>query len=372
MKIGLTKEKFEDICQKYDLIGASLYFIDKSESIHYQYGYSDKERKELTTKDTIYRIASISKSVLALGTMKLVEKGLLNLDEDISSYLGFKVRNPKYPDDLITMRMIMTQTSSITDGFDDEEMTNETRVDGYNGLNGRKLNVPLKTVLVPNDSIYYSDLTFDDHKPGTNFIYSNFGCGIMACVIEKLANQNYDDFMKEHVFDKLHLDASYYAYNIKNQDAIATLYREKFIRTGKSFVDAAYRKAQLGESYLGPAGGLFISVLDLAKIMQSFWKEEYRLLEEETIKMMLTTNWVGLAEDYTKKALQLQVLETIVPIDLYGHFGSAYGLRSMMFFNKELETGVIFITNGGNINDRIKKIPAVHYEILTSIWGEKE
>ncbi|MBR2891431.1 MAG: beta-lactamase family protein [Bacilli bacterium] len=370
MKYTISKEDFFNICQEYDIVGGNIVVVDHNEMVTYQYGLMDKEDNVATKDTTIYRIASISKTVLAIGAMKLVEMGLLNLDEDISTYLGFKVRNPKFPDKIITTRMLMTQTSSITDGFEDEDITNVDRFDGYNGVNGRSLNLPLETLLVPNDSIYYTDLTFSDYEPGTNFIYSNFGCGILACIMEKVANQNYDDFMKEHIFDKLGLDASYYAYNIKHQDMIASLYSGERVNRGVNFPKRAYKKAPIGQSYLGPAGGLFIKPLDLAKIMQSFWKKEYQVLKDETIKKMMEINWVGSADEYKKKALQLMVIEDIVPITLYGHFGSAYGLRSMMFFNKELETGVCFMTNGITSPKRKDLIPAIHYDIITKIWGK--
>ena len=369
MKYTITKEDFYEICQRYDLVGANIIVFDKDESVNYQYGYQDVEEQKETSINTIYRIASISKTVLAIGAMKLVEDGLLDLDEDISTYLGFNVRNPNHPECKITTRMLMTQTSSITDGFDDEELTNETRVDGYNGVNGRHLGLPLTTLLVPNDSVYYTDLTFDKRVPGTHFEYSNFGCGILACIVEKVANQNFDEFMKKTVFDKLDIDGSYYAYNIKHQDDIASLYRAGGKITGKQFIERAYKKAPIGESYLGPAGGLFISIHNLSKIMRSFWKKEFQVLKDETIKQMMEVNWVGECEEYKKKALQMMVVDELVPIRLWGHFGTAYGLRSMMLFNKELETGVCFITNGGNTSERCEHFPKVHYDIIKKIWG---
>ena len=371
MKYSMTKEEFEEICRRYELVGGNIIIYDKDEMVSYQYGYQDKEEEIETSIDTIYRIASISKTVLAIGAMKLVEEGLLDLDEDISTYLGFDVKNPNHPNCKITTRMLMTQTSSISDGFDDEELTNETRVDGYNGVNGRHLGLPLITLLVPNDTEYYTDLTFDKRLPGTHFEYSNFGCGILACIMEKVANQNFDEYMKKVVFDKLNIDGSYYAYNIKNQSKIASLYRAGGKITGKQFVGRAYKVAPIGESYLGPAGGLFISISNLSKIMRSFLKEEYRLLNEETIEKMMEINWIGDCEEYKKKALQMMVIDEIVPIRLWGHFGTAYGLRSMMLFNKELETGVCFITNGGNTSERCEHFPKVHYDIIKKIWGTK-
>ena len=187
----MEKIEFIKICEQFNLKGASVAFYKDGNLTSYQMGYMNDEDKIETRPNTIYRIASISKTILAIGAMKLFEDGLLDLDKDISEYLGFKIRNPKFPNHIITTRHLMTQTSSITDGFDDEEMENDSRVDGYNGVNGRILGIPLETMLVPNDSPYYSDLTYSDYEPGTHFIYSNFGCGILACIIEKISGKNY-------------------------------------------------------------------------------------------------------------------------------------------------------------------------------------
>ena len=267
----------------------------------------------------------------------------------------------------------MTQTSSITDGFDDEEMENDSRVDGYNGVNGRILGIPLETMLVPNDSPYYSDLTYSDYMPGTNFIYSNFGCGILACIIEKVSGKNYDDYMQEVLFSKLDIDASYFPYKLKHPENIATLYRGIHIRTGKSFVERAYKKMPLGESYIGPAGGCYISINDLFKVMLSFIDKDHRVLKEETIDFMIKEHWRTTKRDgeYVAKGLQLLILEDVLENPMYGHFGTAYGLRSMMLFNKDLKMGVCFATNGGDVSEYSHYIPKIHYTVLTNVFKDK-
>ena len=369
----MEKLDFIKICEQFDLKGASVTFLKNGKLTSYQMGYMSEEEQLETHPNTIYRIASISKTILAVGAMKLYEDGLLDLDKDISDYLGFTIRNPKFPNHIITTRQIMTQTSSITDGFDDEEMENDSRVDGYNGVNGRILGIPLETMLVPNDSPHYSDLTYSDFEPGSHFIYSNFGCGILACIIEKISGKNYDDFMQETLFSKLNIDASYFPYKLKHPEHIATLYRGEHIRTGKSFVERAYKKMPLGESYIGPAGGCFISINDLAKVMLSFIDKDYMVLKEETINYMLQENWRGTEYDdgYIAKALQMVIYEDALVVPLYGHFGTAYGLRSMMLFNKDLKMGVCFATNGGNIYERSHHIPKIHYTVLTNIFKEQ-
>lgn len=365
----ITLERFQEICKKYEVKNACITLVENNKSYTYSYGYQDIDKNILLENDGIFRIASISKTVLAIGAMHLKEEGLLDLDKDISLYLGFPVRNPHYPDSIITTRMLMTQTSSITDGFDDEDLSYDgDRVDGYNGVNGRYLNVSLKEMLTPSKSPYYSDLTYSKYIPGEHFIYSNFGCGILACIIEKITGKNYDQYMKEFCFQKLGLDASYYAVDIKKRDKIVTLYNGLNKRDMPSFIEKCYPKAKIGESYLGVAGGLFISMPELSKIMMSFWKKDYQLLKDETIKKMMTVNWEGHADEYRKKGLQMIIMDGYAPFSLYGHFGSAYGLRSMMLFNKELETGVCFACSGGNINYRSDSIPSIHYDLIKEIW----
>ncbi|MBR6818816.1 MAG: beta-lactamase family protein, partial [Acidaminococcaceae bacterium] len=67
------------------------------------------------TSDSRFRVASISKVFTATGYMQLVEEGKINLDEDVSRYLGFTLRNPGYPNKAITSRMLLSHTSSIRD-----------------------------------------------------------------------------------------------------------------------------------------------------------------------------------------------------------------------------------------------------------------
>ena len=62
-----------------------------------------------------FRIASISKSFSATSIMQLVEAKKLSLDDDVSKLVGFKVRNPRFPKTVITLRMILSHRSSIND-----------------------------------------------------------------------------------------------------------------------------------------------------------------------------------------------------------------------------------------------------------------
>lgn len=356
------KEEFIKSCDFSRLVGATAVIVKEDKIVFSEaYGYSDFENKIATTPDTIYRIASISKIIVAMAIMKLVEKGLVNIDDDIQDILGFSLRNPKFPDTPITIKMLMTQTSSITDGFGSEdEIIEDDDIKGYNGVNGTHLDVTLEDILVPEKTKYWTSSTYSDREPGTNFIYSNFGCGILACIVEKVSKKLFTDFVRETILLPLETDASFRPGDIIKKENCANIYLPehsstsyKISRSFESFVKNFYPVFPLGENYRGPAGGLFISTTDLSKVMTCLMNDGlYKgkvILEKSTVEMMLQTHWFGNSDEdsYKAKGLQMKILDKYPNILLRGHTGSAYGVVSYMFFNKERKTGICYITNGG-------------------------
>ncbi|MFA6375236.1 MAG: serine hydrolase [Bacilli bacterium] len=356
------KEEFIKSCSFSRLVGASVVVI-KGNDIKFSdsYGYSDFENKIATTPDTIYRIASISKIIVAMAIMKLVEDNKIHINDDIQDILGFSIRNPKYPDIPITIKMLMTQTSSITDGFiNDDELIDDEEIKGYNGVNGTHLKVSLEDLLIPEKSKYWTSSTFSDYEPGSKFIYSNFGCGILACIVEKVSNKLFTDFVRDTILLPLDTDASFRPGDIINKEKAANIYLPehssnsyKISRDFASFVENFYPVFPLGENYRGPAGGLFISTIDLSKVMiclmnDGVYKDKV-ILKKSTVEMMLQTHWFGNSDDdsYKAKGLQMRILDKYPGILLRGHTGSAYGVISYMFFNKETKTGICYVTNGG-------------------------
>ncbi|MFP5329674.1 MAG: serine hydrolase domain-containing protein, partial [Alphaproteobacteria bacterium] len=82
-------------------------------------GIADPQTGREVTPDDPARIASVSKLVVAIGVMKLVEAGKLDLDSDVSRWLGWPLRNPAFPDRPVTLRQLLSHTSSVRD-FEDQ------------------------------------------------------------------------------------------------------------------------------------------------------------------------------------------------------------------------------------------------------------
>lgn len=339
------------ILEKYDFASVQVLHATKDEiDMHLSLGKLDIEEDIDVTNDTIYRIASVSKIIVALCAMKLVEEGKMDIHEDVSKYLGFTLRNPNHPDKIITLEHIMTQTSSITDGFDDPNK-------GYDAVNGPSVYVPLKEILTNPNYEYYNPKTYLSEAPGTRWLYSNFGCGILACIVERVSGKLFTDYVKEILLDPLEIDGGFRAGQVKNQDNIASLYHYndegyKKLRTREQFVKYMFPIYPIGDNFRGPAGGLFISAKDLSKIMMMMMnKGTYKgikLFNEETILEMEKVHYGGYIPDpqYKAKGLQLCHLPFYTKEPMYGHFGTAYGLKSFMFYNRD--NGYIFMCGGQN------------------------
>lgn len=338
---------------KYKMVGVSAAFIKDGRVIWANgYGWSDLEKGKLASSDTIYRIASISKTIGATALMQLWEQGKFGLDDDISYYLGYKVRNPKYPNEKITFRMLLTHTSGILDG---------NSGGGYlRAINS--MNPPLlKDLLVPGGKAY-SNVTWGDYKPGTNFTYSNFNAGIAACLVEKISGERFDRYCANHIFKPLGMNAGYSLADITNIDKVAVLYKRS--GDGKSFTPAydSFREGvvqrqeyrmPLGNNYIGPAGGVRSSVTDLAKFMIAHMNggvyNGVRILQKNTVDLMQQMHWFGDGYDgfYKQKGLNFHITDGLAGRRLTGHAGEAYGLMSDMYFDRDENIGVIFMTNGG-------------------------
>ncbi len=372
------KDIFTKICQDSKLVGACSMVVKDGKIVEeLSYGKSSIEDDRNCTCDTVFRIASVSKIMVGACIMQLYEKGLVDFKEDISKYLGFKVRNPKFPDVPITLNMVMTQTSSIRDG--EEKGVNSTKDTGYNLVNGTSLEVSLEDLLLPSGK-YWDEGTFNNYYPGTYFEYSNFGCGILACIVERITGEYFTDYIIKNIFNKLNLDASFRAPDIKSKDIASTYYPTKdggvrLGRTGKSFVENAYPKFKLGESFRGPAGGLFISTRDLMKIMQCFIDGGEPIMKKETFDRMMQMTWWGsrrMDSSYTAKGLQLKIMDHFDGCRLYGHFGDAYGVKTFFLFNQKQKLGMIHMTNGGHYHYQKIGVADIHEkyisEVLKKYW----
>ncbi|MHB1041602.1 MAG: serine hydrolase domain-containing protein [Eubacteriales bacterium] len=335
---------------KNKIVGVSAAFI-KGSRIAWSggYGWADLEREKQASPDTIYRIASISKTMTATSLMQLWEQGLFGLEDDISDYLGYRVRNPYYPEDKITFRMLLTHTSSILDSG------------GYELALSSPAPPPLKELLAPGGK-FYREKTWGNFRPGGSFEYSNLGFGITGALVEVISGQRFDQYAINRIFRPLGMDASYNIADIINFDKVAVLYRTSgngmFNPACDFFPDGEKPRRKdyplpPGNYYMGPSGSVRSSAQDLAKFMIAHMHGGAcggaRIIDEKTADLMHQAHWCGYGMEgfFRQIGLSFHITDALAGRRLTGHAGEACGLVSDMYFDLENRTGVIFMTNGG-------------------------
>lgn len=328
---GKIEADIQRIMQEYDVVGLSVVVVKKDDIVYSNaFGLKDIESQAPLTENDIFRIASISKSFTSTSIMQQVEAGKLSLDEDVSKLVGFQVRNPKYPQRVITLRMILSHTSSINDS------------QGYFTLDSIN---PAKN---PNWAKCYNS-----YEPGTSYEYCNLNFNMAGTILEKTSGERFDQYVKRHILNPLGL---YGGYNVDSLDAsrFTTLYAYNSQTGGFSPSPSAYapRREEIRNYVMGystpifsPTGGMKISASDLARYMTMHMNQgEYkdtRIISKKSARQMqkeIAKNGYGLALTTAK--------ELIPGKKLKGHTGSAYGLYSAMFFHPKEKFGFVVITNG--------------------------
>lgn len=316
-------------------------------------------RRPITDQDRA-RVASISKLVTAIGVMRLVEQGKLDLDSDISEVLGTRIRNPAFPDIPITLRLLMSHRSSLTDTLD--------------------YVLPLDQDMI---AVLQKPEAWDkDHAPGTYFRYTNFNFPLIAAVMEKATGERFDRLMQRLVLEPMGLDACFnYLSCAPGFEARAvTQYRERKptlddyrgaeppacpvtpAADGSCDVDRYWQAGRNGAIF-SPQGGLRISARDLARVGQFLLGEGMiggkRLLSAQSVDDILRPEWRydGSNGDsyngfYCQYGLASQTIPTAGngcrddPFDdgksRVGHAGDAYGLKSGLWIDREAGEGVAF------------------------------
>ena len=325
-------------------------------------GLADRRASRALTVDDPVRIASVSKLVVALGVMRLVEQGRLDLDRDVSDWLGWPLRNPNFPDAPITLRHLLSHTSSLEDGVD--------------------YAVPLGTSL---RSVVARPDAFGFHEPGSYFRYANLNFPVVASVMEAATGERFDRLMERLVLDPLGLDACF-NWTTCSDAAMAravVLYQPDgaVIRDdlqgrrpdcpvlapdGVPCDLSSYRPGSNGALF-SPQGGLRISARDLATVGMLLLNRGAhggtQFLSPASIEMMTRQSWAwdginGETERgfYCAYALGVQRLvaqSMACDDDLFGdgrpalgHAGEAYGVRSGLWIDPATGRGIAFFATG--------------------------
>lgn len=333
------REDIQSFREEIGNVGLAVAVVKDNKIIyHDEFGVADLETGAPVQANSLFRIASISKSFSAVSMMQLVEKGLVSLDTDASTLAGFSIRNPKYPETVITLEMMLSHTSSLNDSqgyFSIDSINPETNPDWA--------------------------LCYNDYEPGTGYEYCNLNFNLIGTFIEKLSGERFDNYVRAHVLDPLHL---YGGYCVDSLDAsrFVKLYsydseEDRMVENTDAYEARSERIANYRFGYdaplFSPTGGMKISACDLARYMMMHMgygtsPDGVRIIAEESSRSMQTPR-----SDDEHYGLALCITDERVPgVTLIGHTGGAYGLRSGMFFAPDRSFGLVMISSGTRIDEK--------------------
>jgi CubicO group peptidase (beta-lactamase class C family) len=366
------------------------------------FGRRHVERALPATASTLYRVASISKLVTTLGVLRLVEEGRLDLDADLGGYLGHGVRNPAFPQVPVTLRMILSHTSSLTDAA------------GYYTFDE---GVRLRDVFAQGGAMW------SPHPPGAYFRYANFPWGVAATAMERVTGERFDRLMRRLVLQPLGMRGGYNVAELEPAILadLATLYRKRPAGDGGDWdtagpwvpqvddyatsppvarASAAYAIGTNGTLF-GPQGGLRTSTADLGRVMRMLMGrgelDGGRFLKAATVGEMLRTQWRhdgangestygshrgrfnawGLGNqqfvDLTGPDFGDRLVEGGAGFRAVGHLGDAYGLMGTFAFDPSTRNGVLCLAGGTGFDpetDRGRYSSGAGFEerILTALY----
>ncbi|ANT54586.1 serine hydrolase domain-containing protein [Mesorhizobium amorphae] len=338
------------------------------------YGWADVTRKVPMTPKTIMNIGSVSKTITATAVMQLWERGLVDLDTDVSRYLPYQVVNPKHPSVAITARRLLNHRSSIRDG----KSYWETYACGDPAA---ALGDWVEAYLKPGGAYYDANDNFHEWAPGifepdhpgrNPYLdpgsslppgYCNVAYGLLGHLVECVTGTSFTDYCADHIFTPLGMNSTGWYVRDVDVDRHAVVYgrvtKEMLERGRQSFssllpapgltIDELTPGGRMPHCFYSyptyPEGLARTSVEELALFLAAYgYRGGNQLLKESTINMMLSEVHDGRALCWNKRILKNGDV-------IWGHGGSDPGVRTQMFFREKDRTGAIVYFNGDDIGD---------------------
>ena len=362
--------------------------------------------KKNVTRQTRFRAASVSKMFTVFTILQLVEQGKINLDADASEYLNFSLRNPNFPRQKITVRMLASHLSSLRDGT--------------------IYSIPPKYSV---EEFFKTDGKF--YEGGAHFAteenffsYCNLNYGILGTIIEAVTNTRFDVYQRENILRQLEIFADYVPANLPRAEfeKLGTIYQKKnFQGVWNEFGDW-YGKADdfknvqppqdtislqnpydekfqqiynlknyragTNATIFSPQGGLRISFEEMTHALEMLMNggnfRGKKILDKNSVAEMFKLHWIyngsngnnyggamlnyGLGVYFIDGKSTARVCKNH-EVNLIGHTGAAFGMLSGIFFVPNTKTGFIYMMNGETMDE---DAPRSHGNFSGNyIWEEK-
>jgi len=330
--------RVDQVFRSMKSVGGAFVVAQHGEIVYERYyGVQYQKTKQPVTEKSYFKCASVTKLVTGIGIMKMMDEGLLDPDEDISTYLGYTVRNKRYMDKPITLRHLMSHTAGLVEN---------SSFSHKSSILSDMIDVKKKA-----GSNFKSKV-----RPGSEYTYSNFGAGITGAVVEAVTGKDVSTYMRETLFAPLGIDAAYHVSQLEEPDYICATYK----KDGSLYAAPSYmlRQEYLAEAnpdihYRTTIGSLQIRPRDLAKlgivICGDGTIDGQRVLSEEAIAMMRAEHSMETDGITSKSPYSFFTIRQDTVFEgrrVYGHQGTDEGIVCNLYVEPESELVIVVMTNG--------------------------
>ncbi len=278
-KLAAIKPAMQKYVDEGDLAGAVTVVGRKEGVVSVEaVGFRDLAAKDPMTKDTLFRIASMTKPITAIGVMILADEGKVNVEEDLAKYLpefaDLALAGGKKPARPVKVRDLLTHTSGLAGGYPKEFAEVYAK---------RNFTLAETTKAVAGQPLQF--------EPGTKWAYCNPGIDTLGRLIEVASGESYEGFLKKRIFDPLGMTDTTFYPTPEQVKRLAVTYAKK----DGMLVAQPFGLIGLPEKpkHPIPAGGLISCAADLSKLYRMMLHrgelDGKRVLSEKAVAEMTRT-----------------------------------------------------------------------------------
>ncbi|MFT0716314.1 serine hydrolase domain-containing protein [Flagellimonas lutimaris] len=313
---GLEKANalFHNLVAEKKVPGLAVVILDKGEiQLQKGYGFANLEnRKKIDPKQTVFRIASISKCITGLALGKMMEDGIVDLDESFYTYV------PDYPKKKydFTLRQLASHTA------------------GIRGYRGKEFALNQDYSIKEGIEVFKNDPLF--FEPGTGYLYNSFDFVLLSLAMQEASGIPFKQYVEKNILTPLGLKNTFSQQKSVRPSAVENI-AQFYTKTSLCFKQAV----EVNNAYKLAGGGYLSTCEDVAKLGKLIL--QHKLLTKETYDQLLTSQIIE--GQPTFYGLGFQVSQDVKGRPFVGHVGNSVGAYTNLFVYPEKEKVVAILIN---------------------------
>ncbi|WP_370077273.1 serine hydrolase domain-containing protein [Lysinibacillus sp. RC46] len=313
----------ENFLEEQRIPGASIAIVHKNDIFHSKSWGVTGESEEKVTAETPFVVGSISKSLTGLAIMRLVDAGIIQLDDPVQKYMPWFTLKDKQASSQITIKQLLTQTSGIST---------------YSGLAiSDKESKDLSAIKENAESLSNVKLTA---APGEKHQYSNANFSILGALIEEVTNLPFSEYMEEQVFSPL---------GMKSAAANSSMAYEKGYLSGyQSWLGHPVKSTVTFDNGGTPYGYITASATDMVQYIKLLSHHEHNDFLSKNALNLYISPFVQTSK-YRYYGLGVRISYPESKEEMIWHSGSNPDARSEVFYLPETDWGGVILTNKSHI-----------------------